>query len=100
MNTVDIDLDKTRHLRYTWGSVRRLKRECGLVFTELLDEQLSDLDVIASVLWAGLVWEDATLTVDSVADMVALNRTGEISNLIAEAIKASVEPTDPTVATV
>ena len=100
MESVTISLDKERHLRYTWGSVRRLKREEGIVFTELEDDQLTDLDVIASVLWAGLVWEDETLTVNAVADMVPLNRTGEVSDKIAEAISLSVEPTDPTKATV
>jgi len=98
MDTVAISLDKERQLRYTWGTIRRLKNEHKLVFTDLSDEQLGDFDVIAKLLWAGLVWEEESLTVDAVADMVDMRRTGEVSGLIAEAMGGSTVP--PTAATV
>ena len=103
MDTVAISLDKERHLRYTWGSVRRLKRECGISFTDLDEDVEMDaggFELMISLLWAGLVWEDRELTADDVADMVDLSRTAEVGETIARAIKLSTEATDPTPATV
>ena len=103
MQTVAIILDKPRQLRYTWGSIRRLKRECDITLTDINEDTEMDeggFELMLSLLWAGLVWEDKALTIDDVADMVDLYRTKEVGELIGQAIKASNQPTDPMTATV
>ena len=101
MDTVAIILDKERHLRYTWGSINRFKQATGLAFGEFEenDERLADFSVMAAMLWAGLVWEDDTLTIERVADMVDIARSGEVIDLISRAMDVSTEPADPTPAT-
>jgi hypothetical protein len=80
-----------------------LKRECGVSFTDLDEDMEMDeggFDLMISLLWAGLLWEDRDLAIDDVAFMVDLSRTAEVGEKIAEAIKLSTEATDPTQATV
>lgn len=101
MDTVAITLDRERHLRYTWGSINRFKKTTGLSFGEFEDDdpRLADFSVMAAMLWAGLIWEDDTLTVEQVADMVDIGRSGEVIDLISQAMSQSSTPPDPTQAT-
>ena len=101
MDTTPITLDRDRQLRYTWGAMNEFKEKTGLVFGEFgeNDEHLSDFQVMATLLWAGLVWEDETLTVEQVANMVDVSRTAEVLDIVVAAMGQSSKPQDPTAAT-
>jgi len=99
MNTVPIELDKPRQLRYTWGSLKRLRDE-GIILEDLDREELGDPSVFVTLLWAGLAWEDPTLTLMQAGDLVDIERTQEVVDLLGKALVQDREPGDPSEATV
>lgn len=73
-------LDKERTLAYPIFALIRLKREQGVELKDLQDDDKSqDLEVILSVIWAGLIHEDKDLTVEQVGYMVDLSDIPDIS---------------------
>jgi len=92
--TVDIELDRPRHLRYALGAVKMLKREHGINLFDLSDEQAREPETLSLLLWAGLVWEDASLTVEQIDDMVDVSQLGYVSDKIGEAMSGT-KPDDP-----
>lgn len=83
---------KARTLRYTLGSLRRLK-DRGVDFLQLPESEV--LDHLHEFLWAGLAWEDKTLTPESVADLVPLAETEAVMKLVFQAFDKSKTPETP-----
>ena len=77
---------KPRTLRYTLGSFRRL-RERGIDLMTMPEEQL--LFSVVEFLWAGLVWEDGTLTPETVAELVPLADAARVLEAITTALGAN-----------
>jgi len=92
---IPVTLDKERHLKLTLYGARKLKQAVGIDL--LKGFSLADLGVeeMAAFLWACLVWEDDTLTIDSVSKMVDAGEMVAIQTQIAQAVNQSLpEKTD------
>lgn len=92
-----IMLDKERHLRFTLNSIIDLSKKfnidldkwAGADGEKTIAEQV---ETLRAVLWAGLVHEDETLTVEAVGKMIDI---GMLASLIADTQKAVAGATDP-----
>lgn len=78
---VPVELDRTRHLRYTLQSMRDMRQEFG----KELDTGVTD-DKIGKMLWYGLRHEDAKLTPEMVEEMVDLKNLEQVLNSMAKAL--------------
>jgi hypothetical protein len=65
-----IELDKSRNLRYGMVALMKIEKKLGKPFSKIDFENEMNYEEIATVLWAGLVHEDTSLTVDSVAELI------------------------------
>ena len=96
LNTVDVQLDRTRQLLFRIQDLRDLCRRLGgLTMIQLLERLAAmDLDTIMVALQMGLRHEDKRLTPDRVGELVQqhIDRGGtmaDILNALNEAIEAS-----------
>lgn len=67
-----IQLDKTRNLRFGMRANKLIEKTLNIKSVTRLfrdDEEIST-DEIATIIWAGLAHEDATLTPDDVIDLI------------------------------
>lgn len=78
---VPIELDRTRYLRYSLGTLREIRAEFG---AEALAKGIED-DAVAKFLWYGLRHEDAELTVEAVEEMVDLQNLPMVLDAVSEA---------------
>ncbi len=63
-----LQLDKRRRLKFGFGAARLLREKLG--DRELDDILKMKIDEMPAVAWAGLVWEDPTLTVEQVEKLL------------------------------
>ena len=85
---VTIELDKPRRLRYNLWSLKALQDATGLKLSELgsfLAETQDDIEKMATLLWAGLIHEDKSLTVDGLMEIVSWDKLNESLTKIYEA---------------
>ena len=77
MSYYPIKLDKTRNLKYGMRALDRIEKKLKKKISQI---DLNDLSIeeTATFIWAGLVHEDAKLTIENVMDLV-----DEHSNLTA-----------------
>ena len=73
-NPVTINLDKERHLQYSYSSLSQslekpLEDIAGSIVKDSIEEGMSD---ISTLLWAGLIWEDGRLTKEQIEDYISL----------------------------
>lgn len=89
-DSVEIDLGdgKPRHLRYSLGSMRRLKKKFGSMMSA---ETLATLDEdkLADLLYEGLV-EKEGLSVDDMADLIDARRLKELVEGFSQAFSGSL----------
>lgn len=64
-----IQLDKMRNLRYAMKAISLIEKQFGKNFFNIQFDDLS-MEQLATIIWAGLVHEDAELTVESVMDLI------------------------------
>ena len=87
---IEIKLDRLRHLRFTLGTLRRIREEIG---TEALEAGVSE-EKLAKVLWYGLKEDDPTLKPEDVEDLIDLQDLPELVEALKRAMggkaKASV----------
>lgn len=86
---VTVTLDRERRVAFTWGAIKRLQREHGMNFLQMVaeDEQwFMDPVKFSAVLWCGLVEDDPTLTVDTVDTLITLPRLGAITEAMLRAV--------------
>lgn len=90
---VPIDLDRRRYLRYTLGTLRKIRLEFG---DETLTKGVTE-EKLAKVLWYGLVGDDPELKPELVEEIVDLEKLPEVTKAMRAAMggKASVEIKDP-----
>ena len=89
-----LTLDRERRVQYTWAALKRLKREQGLNFLELVTgetEWYLDPEIFSAVLWAGLVTDDPDLTVDQVDGLIALPKLNVITTAMLQAVQEALQ---------
>ncbi len=64
-----IQLDKTRNLRFGMRAISLIEKKFGKTISSI-DMSNMTMDNIATFIWAGLLYEDDTLTPDKIMDLV------------------------------
>lgn len=75
--SVEIKLDKVRHLKLGYRAMKKYEDAFGVPFLETIKEFIlygengisPKISTMVNIAWAGLVWEDENLTPDDVADL-------------------------------
>ena len=88
IESVPIILDKERHLKLTLGAMVKFKQVTGKDLLKGFDTLGSE--EVQALLWACLVHEDKTLTLDQVGDMVSLSNIPAIAEAIARAWSTAI----------
>lgn len=92
---VSIELDRERHLLYTWRAYWRYEDATGESFLSVLDilekRDMTALRVkqLVHLVWCGLVHEDETLTPEAVADMIHAANMEHVFAAVNQAIAQS-----------
>lgn len=84
-----IQLDKMRNLRFGMRAIALIEDTLGVKISKL---DLSEVGVkdLAVFIWAGLVYEDAGLTVEKVMDLIDDSLSiKEVTEILGKAIEAS-----------
>ncbi len=82
---VTINLDKERHLYFTLNSLELIEDLTGTSIDKI--GETMNMKTLKILLYAGLVHEDKGLTIDSVGDMIGIEKIEEVSKAIGEAFK-------------
>lgn len=85
---VEIGLDKPRRLRYTLNALAEIEDRLGVSLADLGSVKLG-IKAVRLILWAGLIHEDADLTVVQVGDLVDFGNFEEVQTKIAQAFEAA-----------
>lgn len=104
VSEVKIQLDKERTLRFDFNALRTYEKATGLNMLRTNVLQNLNLDDLTTLLWAALVHEDKSLTVDNVGAMLALDDATRVFDALAQALGAAMpkpeeaaeSATDPT----
>jgi hypothetical protein len=84
--TVPIELDKPRSLKYDLNAFSELEEKFGSMDTAFQAMQKGSMKAARTLLWAGLLHEDETLTEKRVGGMVTLSNMSEIMDKITNAL--------------
>lgn len=88
LRTVPIQLDRARNLKYDLNAYVVLQERHGINMFEPTERAESPV-MVRAILWAGLVHEDPTLTLERVGEWVDLGNYAEVSRCLAEAMLQS-----------
>lgn len=94
---VNIELDKPRRLRFTFNDLADVDAKLGssvlymLADPERIAERFN-FNVFRTLLWAGLKWEDHTLTVERVGNIIDsyLEKGGDFNYVVEKLIEGLV----------
>lgn len=96
-NGVEIRLDKVRHLKYSLQGLRIVTKKYGSLQNAINKlqgggEDVSDemLDILSTLVHAGLIWEDETLTQDFVEKIIEFKHIAILPEKILEAVSNSL----------
>lgn len=67
---VPFELDKVRNLRFGMTALMRIENAIGKPFSKIDFENEITYKELATIIWSGLAWEDSSLTIDSVAQLI------------------------------
>lgn len=81
---VDIKLDKKRKLQYNLNALAEIEDVLGVKIHEMHTLSLG-MKNIRTILWAGLIHEDAELTEEQVGAMVDVSNIAEVQAKVNEA---------------
>jgi hypothetical protein len=73
--SVTIELDRVRHLRYTFNDIADIEDALGMYFPDIVQAGFS-FKITRALLWGGLKWEDKTLRTNP----AGLLNTGDLIN--------------------
>jgi hypothetical protein len=97
IQTIPINLDKTRNLKLTLGGMKRFADVTGKSLLKGFNfNDMSETELIAFI-WACLIWEDRKLTLEDVGFMLDVSKMPEITERLKMAVSVSApERTDET----
>lgn len=94
--TVTIELDKVRRLRYTLNALAIIKEKTGVNLFDATEQEVntvaSDPGGVRTLIWAGLLDEDAELTEEQVGQWIDMENLGMASERFAEALAVGQRP--------
>jgi len=92
-----VKLDRVRHIKYTIRGLKLIARKHGSVIKAFADMKTMDenftvetMDHLVMLLHAGLIHEDAKLTVDDVENMLTIENMPVVFNTIIKAFSGSI----------
>ncbi|QGG47654.1 hypothetical protein [Heliorestis convoluta] len=85
---IDIELDRPRQLRYTLNAFAEIEERLGVPLAELGNIKLG-MKTVRTILWAGLLHEDISITEEEVGDMVGFEKLEYVQRKIAEAFEVA-----------
>lgn len=80
---VKINLDKERHLYFNLNSLEVIENITGNSIDKLQEDM--NMKTLKAIVYAGLLHEDKSLTLDEVGDMIGFEDIEEVSKAIGEA---------------
>jgi hypothetical protein len=86
---VEIELDKKRHIRYTLNALAEIEDKLGVPLSKIQEVELG-IKSVRTLLWAGLIHEDETLTEKQVGDMVDFSNLEYVQKKVSEAFANAV----------
>jgi hypothetical protein len=92
--TVPIELDRLRCLKFDLNAFAELEEKFGSMDAAFQAMQKGSLKAARTLLWAGLLHEDETLTERKVGGMVTLSNLSGIMDSITSALTAAMPDTD------
>lgn len=89
INSVAIELDKPRRLRFDVNALADLEEHLGVGIGKVM-EQEANFRLLRALLWAGLKWEERGLTVERAGSLLQgyLARGGDLGALAATLVEA------------
>ncbi|PEM65338.1 hypothetical protein CN613_25690 [Bacillus pseudomycoides] len=81
---VEIELDKKRNLHYTLNALAEIEDKLGIQLQDMASIKLG-MKNIRSILWAGLLHEDAELTEEQVGSFVDMTNFADVQAKVNEA---------------
>ncbi len=95
--TVSINLDKERHMRLTLGGMKKFQEVTGKSLLKGFTlENMGEAELTAFI-WACLVWEDKTLSLDDLGYMLDFSRLNEIAEKLTKAMNFGEKGVSPNV---
>jgi hypothetical protein len=92
MSYVNVEFDQPRRLLIDFRAAKQLDRVCGEIGLLRVNELLTSFNIptLEKVLWAGLLHEEATLSINTVSKRLEryANTHGSLVELFTAAIKA------------
>ena len=87
---VEIILDKPRRLRYGMNQLVALEKELGGPISSLENQQIGVTE-LRLLVWAGLIWEDASMTPERAGEIIDTSEMNvqEIIEKVGEALQAA-----------
>lgn len=79
---IEVELDKTRTLRYTLNALAEVEDRIGVPLEELENVKMT-IKNVRILLWAGLIHEDPDLTPEEVGNMVDMGNFQEVQEKVA-----------------
>jgi len=89
-----LQLDKERHLKFDLNAFAEFEDIYGDINTAFEAMQKGSVKAIRAMLWAGLVHEDKTLTIEQVGSMIDMSNINEVVGAISKAISEALPQTE------
>ena len=87
---IDIVLDKPRKLKFDLNAFAELEETFGDVETAMAELEKGKIKALRAILWAGLVHEDAALTVTDVGSMIDMSNLEVVMEAINRGISGAL----------
>lgn len=88
--SVEIILDRTRHLRYDLNSFAAIEERYGDIEEAMRKMEKGNIVAIRMFLWAGLIHEDESLTEKQVGSMILVSELPKFAEVIRTAMHNSL----------
>lgn len=70
LSSVTLKMDRLRRLRYGLNAMADLEEAMNMGFIKVFDLDMSGFRVMRAMVWAGLHWEDRSLTLERTGDLM------------------------------
>ena len=92
MESIPIELDKTRHIKLTFNAISHYDQFCGDNLLQTIYTADYGVLKMRNIIWAGLIHEDDTLTMDGVGELIEIYWIGKGKTVrdLLQVIKAAV----------
>lgn len=102
MTTSPIEIDKYRNLRYDFNAIRAIEDEMGYLWGAVpYIIPKSSIKLTIAMLWAGLKWEDETITMHEAGNLATIwceksgGKYGDLNDVLIKALIDSGWLTNP-----